>query len=159
MPQRKYDKYVITEDIRPEQPIPAGFLKRLADQRKVGNYTDSAHVLSLNESIAKGALYFDAVWMVAKHGDLPTNIEIAHRHDFDEILGFFGNYKGNASELGGEVEIWLEDEQYILTESTIIFAPRGLSHGPISFRRIDSPILFFSTGNGTTYTRTTGQED
>ena len=159
MPQRKYAKYVITEDIRSNQPPPAGFMKRLEDQRQRGNYTDSAHVLSLDDSIARGALYFDAVWMAAKHGEDPTNIEIAHSHDFDEILGFFGNYRGNGRELGGEVEIWLEDEQYILTKSSIVFAPRGLSHGPISFRRLDSPILFFTSGNGTAYTRATGKED
>jgi hypothetical protein len=158
MPDRKYAKYVISEDIRPSQPPPAAFMKRLEEQRKAGNYTDSAHVLSLNDSIAKGALYFDAVWMITKHGAPPTNIEIAHSHDFDEILGFFGNYEGNARDLGGEVEIWLEDEQYILTKSTIIFAPHGLSHGPISFRKITRPILFFTTGSGTKYTRATGQE-
>ena len=103
MPPKKYARYVITEDIRPKTPPPAGFLKRLEDQRQAGNYTDSAHVLSLNEMIAKGALYYDAVWMVAKHGQPPTNIEIAHSHDFDEILGFFGSYNGDAHDLGGEV--------------------------------------------------------
>jgi hypothetical protein len=81
MPEKKYARYVITEDIRPKQPPPPGFLKML------------------------------------------------------------------------------EDEQYLLTRSTIVFAPRGLVHGPISFRRIDSPILFFTTGNRTTYTRATGKED
>ncbi|MGD1118712.1 MAG: hypothetical protein ABR886_04430 [Dehalococcoidales bacterium] len=159
MPPKKYARYVITEDIRPKTPPPAGFLKRLEDQRQAGNYTDSAHVLSLNEMIAKGALYYDAVWMVAKHGQPPTNIEIAHSHDFDEILGFFGSYNGDAHDLGGEVEIWLEDEQYILTKSALIFAPRGLSHGPISFRKIKTPILFFTSGNGTSYTRASGKED
>jgi hypothetical protein len=158
MPAKKYAKYVISKDIRSSQPPPAGFVKRLEDQRKAGNYTDAAHVLSLNDTIAKGALYFDAVWMIAKHGDVPTNIEIAHSHDFDEILGFFGNFQGDARELGGEVEIWLENEQYILTKSTIVFAPRGLSHGPISFRKIVTPILFFTSGNGTAYTRATGNE-
>ena len=158
MPARKYAQYVITEDIRSKTPPPAGFMKRLEDQRKQGNYTDSAHVLSLNDMIAKGALYFDAVWMVDKHGTPPTNIEIGHSHDFDEIIGFFGNYQGDAHDLGGEVEIWLEDEQYILTKSAIIFAPRGVKHGPISFRKIKSPILFFTSGNGTAYTRATGQE-
>jgi hypothetical protein len=158
MPARKYAKYVITEDIRTGSPPPAAFMKRLEDQRKQGNYTTGAHVLSLNDTIAKGALYFDAVWMVDKHGKPPTNIEIAHSHDFDEIIGFFGSYNGDAHDLGGEVEIWLGNEQYILTKSAVIFCPKGLSHGPISFRKIKTPILFFTSGNGTAYTRETGQE-
>jgi hypothetical protein len=158
MPQKKYAKYVITEDIRSKTPPPTGFIKRLEDQRKAGNYTDAAHVLSLNDAIAKGALYFDAVWMIEKHGTPPTNIEIAHSHDFDEIIGFFGSYNGDAHDLGGEVEIWLGEEQYILTKSAIIFVPKGLSHGPISFLKIKTPMLFFTSGNGTAYTRETGQE-
>jgi hypothetical protein len=158
MPAKKYAKYVITEDIRPKTPPPAAFMKRLEDQRKEGNFTTGAHVLSLNDMVARGALYFDAVWMVDKHGKPPTNIEIAHNHDFDEIIGFFGSYNGDAHDLGGEVEIWLEDEQYILTKSAVIFCPKGLSHGPISFRKIKTPILFFTSGNGTAYTRETGQE-
>jgi hypothetical protein len=159
MPTKKYAQYVITEDIRRNTPPPAGMLKRLDDQRKQGNYINSAHVLSLNDAVAKGALYFDAVWMVSKNGTPPTNIEIAHSHDFDEILGFFGSYNGDAHDLGGEVEIWLGDEQYILTKSAIIFAPKGLSHGRISFRKIRTPLLFFTTGSGKNYTRETGKED
>ncbi|MFA5309064.1 MAG: hypothetical protein WC370_06210 [Dehalococcoidales bacterium] len=158
MPEKKYAQYIITEDIPPKMPAPTGFMKRMEEQRKAGNYTDSAHVLSLNDAIAKGALYFDAVWMTAKHGEPPTNIEIAHSHDFDEILGFFGCYNGDAHDLGGEVELWLGDEQYFLTKSTIVFAPRGLSHGPISFCKIKSPILFFTSGNKTNYGRVTGKE-
>ena len=133
-------------------------MKRLEDQRKQGNYTTGAHVLSLNDAIVKGAFHFDAVWMVDKHGAQPTNIEIAHSHDFDEIIGFLGGYNGDAHDLGGEVEIWLEDEQYILTKSAIVFCPKGLSHGPISFRKITRPMLFFTTGSGTSYTRDKGQE-
>jgi hypothetical protein len=156
--KKKYAKYIITEDIRPNTPPPPGFVKRLEDQRKQGNYTTGAHVLSLNDTVAKSALFFDAVWMVDKHGKPPTNIEIGHSHDFDEIIGFFGSYNGDAHDLGGEVEIWLEDEQYILTKSTLVFCPRGVKHGPISFRKIKTPMLFFTSGNSTAYTRATGQE-
>jgi hypothetical protein len=158
MPAKKYAKYVVTEDIRSTTPPSAGFVKRLEDQRKAGNYITGAHVLSLNDAVVKGAFHFDAVWMVDKHGAPPTNIEIAHSHDFDEIIGFFGSYAGDAHDLGGEVEIWLGGEQYILTKSAIIFCPKGLSHGPISFRKIIRPMLFFTSGNGTSYTRETGQE-
>jgi len=157
MPAKKYAKYIITEDIRTAEP-PPGFVKRLEDQRKQGNYTTGGLGLSLNDAIIKGAFHFDAVWMVEKHGVPPTNIEIAHSHDWDEIIGFFGSYHGDAHDLGGEVEIWLGDEQYILTKSALVFCPGGLSHGPISFRKINTPMLFFTTGAGKSYTRETGQE-
>jgi hypothetical protein len=51
MPAKKYAKYIITEDVSPATPPPAGFLKRLEDQRKQGNYTTGAHVLSLSDAV------------------------------------------------------------------------------------------------------------
>jgi hypothetical protein len=40
----------------------------------------------------------------------------------------------------------------------LIFIPRNMKHLPLIFRRIDSPIFFFTMGNGKTYTRTSGIE-
>jgi mannose-6-phosphate isomerase-like protein (cupin superfamily) len=142
--KKKYAKYIITEDIRSSTPPPAGFVKRLEDQRKAGNYTTGAHVLSLNDAIVKGAFHFDAVWMVDKHGVPPTNIEIAHSHDFDEIIGFFGGYAGDAHDLGGEVEIWLEGEKHLITQSALVFTPAGMNHCPLNLNRVDRPIFHFS---------------
>jgi hypothetical protein len=157
-PQRKYAHLIVDEDIRPEQPAPEGFLKRMQAQREAGNYLDSFHLLGLNDRIAAGALYFDAVWMTGLHGKDGFQVEIQHSHDFDEILGFFGSNKENYRELNSEIELWLEDEQYFITRSSLIFVPRGMNHLPLYFRRVDSPVLFFTVGNGTSYSRVSGQE-
>jgi len=53
--------------------------------------------------------------------------------------------------LGGEVELWLGDEKHILTESCVVFAPAGIAHCPVYFRRVDRPIWFFATGPQKTY--------
>jgi hypothetical protein len=157
MPELEYAKYIITQDL--VKPPPAAFLKRREEQRKAGNYLESTHMLSLNDSIAKGAFYFDCVWLWDKKGTKGVATEIAHSHDFDEILGFMGSRRENPRELGGEIEFWLGDEKYILTKSCLIFAPRRLSHCPLAFHRIDSPIFFFTGGNGTSYGRVTGKEE
>ncbi len=39
------------------------------------------------------------------------------------------------------------------------FATEDLSHCPLVFRRIDSPVFFFTGGNGTGYGLVTGSED
>jgi hypothetical protein len=157
MPELKYAKYIVTEDIH--GPMPAGFLKRREEQRKSGNYLEATHMLSLSDTVAKGALYCDTVWLWNKKGAKGVSIEIAHTHDFDEILGFMGSWRDNPKELNAEIEFWLGDEKYIITKSCLIFAPRNISHCPLVFHRIDSPILFFTVGNGTSYTRATGSEE
>ena len=158
MPEKKYAHHIVTEDIRPTQPPPEGMLKRFQAQREAGNYLDSFHLLSLNDSVAKGALYYDAVWMTGLHGNDGFQVEIQHSHDFDEILGFFGSNKENYRDLNAEIELWLEDEQYFITESALVFVPKGMNHLPLYFRRVDNPVLFFTVGNGTAYTRASGHE-
>ena len=158
MPVKKYAHLIVTEDIRPGESPPDGFLKRMQAQREAGDYLDSFHLLSLNDSLAKGALYYDAVWMQDLHGAHGVQVEVQHSHDFDEILGFFGSNQANPRELNAEIELWLEDEQYIIDKTALVFVPRGMNHLPLYFRRIGSSVLFFTVGNGTSYTRLTGQE-
>jgi hypothetical protein len=153
--ERKYEKYIITE---PKSPSPH-YLKKKEEQRKSGSFTESVRMFSLDESIASGGFYVDCVWLVNKQGPNPVQTEIAHTHDFDEVLVFAGTVRDNPRELGGEIEFWLGDEQYIFTRSCLIFVPRNLSHLPLLFRKIDSPIFFLTAGNGTMYTRSSGQEE
>jgi hypothetical protein len=88
-------------------------------------------------------------WYTEPKGDRGEN----HSHDFDEVLGFLGSDWGNQGELNGEIELWLEDEKYVLTKSSLIFIPRGLKHLPLRVLRVDRPILHFSMTNEGTYTR------
>jgi hypothetical protein len=157
MPELKYAKYIVTESLASTPP--PGFLKRREEQRKAGNYLESTRMLALNDAIARGALYCDTVWLWHKNGAKGVETEIAHSHDFDEVLGFMGSRRDNPKDLNAEIEFWLGDEKYMLTKSCLIFAPRNLSHCPLIFHRIDSPILFFTLGNGTNYTRATGSEE
>jgi hypothetical protein len=157
MPELKYARYIITEDFRSNPS--AGFLNRLAVQRAAGNYLDSTHMLCLNEKVLKGGLYTDIVWLWEKHGAKGFETEIAHSHDFDEILCFIGSRRDNPKDLNAEIEFWLADEKYLIKKSCVIWAPRNIPHCPLIFHRIDSPVLFFTVGNGTAYTRASGSEE
>jgi hypothetical protein len=42
------------------------------------------------------------------------------------------------------VEIWLEDEKYIVDKSCLILAPKGLKHCPLRVLKVDRPILFMA---------------
>ncbi|HSW56915.1 MAG TPA: hypothetical protein VLH15_00775 [Dehalococcoidales bacterium] len=158
MSDRKYARYIVTEDVRSELPPDTGFMKRMQAQRAAGDYADAFHLFRLDDKVAAGALYFDAVWINRLHGTRGWQVEIQHAHDFDEIICLFGSNRDNFRDLGGEVELWLEDEQYFLTQSCTVFVPAGMNHLPLYFRRIDGPILFMTMGNGKAYTRSSGNE-
>jgi hypothetical protein len=96
--------------------------------------------------------------MQVLHGNDGFQLEVQHSHDFDEILGFFSSKQDDLRDLDGEIELWIEDEQYFITKSALVFIPKGIQHLPLYFRRIGSPLLFFTVGNGTAYSRATGQE-
>jgi len=82
----------------------------------------------------------------------------SHSHDTDEIIGFFGSDPQDPYDLGGEVEFWLEDEQHMITRSSLIFVPRGMKHCPLLIRRVDRPIFHFSTVTGGQYDFIEGQK-
>jgi len=139
----KYAKYIVYEPPKPkpgDKPFPQP--KRLVDNR-----------------IAAGAFYTNCVWLWKKHGAEPLDIEIAHTHSFDETLGFVGTVPGQPHELGGELDLWLEDEKFTITKSCLIYVPRGMKHLPLTLKRIDYPIFFWTAGNGTDYTRSSGDEE
>jgi hypothetical protein len=146
--ETKYGKYILTE------------LKVPENYQAVPDSPDSfrRRILFLDDKTIEGALYLAASWFVTSsenHAPPPT-----HTHDHDEVLAFFGNdpedaldevlaFFGNDPEdpldLGGEIEMWLGGEQHMITRSCLIFIPKGLPHCPYYVRRVDRPILHFST--------------
>jgi mannose-6-phosphate isomerase-like protein (cupin superfamily) len=71
-----------------------------------------------------------------------------HTHDFDETLAFFGGDPADPMNLCGEVELFLNGESLVLTESCMVYIPAGMKHCPMNVKRADRPIFHFSVGNG-----------
>lgn len=134
MTDTKYGKYIVT---RPKER----YVKNWNSAKKLSTFMD--------DKIVKGAFYFSGIWCY-KASKVP---EPAHVHDdWDECIGFLGTNFENPFDLGGEVELWLGGEKHIITETCIVFVPAGLEHCPVYFRRVDSPIWFYSTGPKKKYT-------
>jgi hypothetical protein len=76
-----------------------------------------------------------------------------HTHEFDEIISFFGSNMNDIKDLGGEIELWLEDEKFRLTKSCTVFVPKGMKHCPLIIKRIDRPIFHFTCGPPGSYER------
>jgi hypothetical protein len=145
MAESKYGKYIVT---RPKDNIvkPPWSPQGPAPGR----------IAYLDSDVVDGAFYMECVWLMPgmkPPPDVPPEklSPQAHTHDYDEILGFFGSDPENKFELGGEAELWLEDEKHIINKSCLVFIPKGMQHCPLVFTRIDKPIFHFSVGPGQMY--------
>lgn len=142
MAELKYAHYVITK--------PKNY-KNLPGYRHDPNSKASGltRVADLDDDIIKGAFHVGCTWMWPRKEYGKIGVE-AHSHPFIEVLGFFGTDPDNTEDLCGEVEFWLEDEKYLLTQSCLVYVPANMRHGPLITRRIDRPIFHFgatSEGN------------
>jgi hypothetical protein len=140
MAKSKYGKYIVTELKIPE-----------SIQKTAAKYAEWAtRILWLDDTVIKGAFHMNCSWYLKAW---ETEERVAHTHDSDEIIGFFGNNPQAPYDLGGEIEFWLEDEKHILTKSCLIFVPKGMKHCPLILRRVDRPIFHFTTVTGGQYAK------
>ena len=140
MAESKYGKYIVNE------------LKMPESKQKIANeYAKYAtRVLWLDDKVVEGAFHMNTAWYLKESAALES---VSHTHDSDEIIGFFGNNPEDPYDLGGEIEIWLEDEKHILTRTSLVFVPAGMKHCPLILRRVDRPIFHFTTVPGGQYVK------
>lgn len=138
MGESKYGQYIVSTLQMPESK------KKIAS-----DYAKYAkRILWLDDEVLEGAFHMNTAWYLKAAATLEN---VPHTHDSDEIIGFFGNSPEDPYDLGGEVEIWLEDEMHIITKSAFVFVPAGMKHCPLILRRVDRPIFHFSTVPGGRY--------
>jgi len=151
--ERNYAKY-ISYDVNPSKVSAEAVKKQALEDEKIGSTVRGTRLVDLDR--VPGGFYADFGWLWS--GSAKGYSVEEHSHDFDEVIGFIGTKGGETDphELGGEMEVWLGGEKYLITKSCLIFVPKGLKHCPLRFNRIDAPILFFSVGMTNTYSSTPG---
>jgi hypothetical protein len=137
MPASKYGKYVITDLKTP--PFSAEAVARYNAFGK--------RILWVDKNVVPGAFQMNCSWYLKRLEKGP----VAHIHDEDEILGFFGNDNKNPYDLHGEIELWLGDEKQIITKSALVFIPAKMKHCPLNLLHVDRPIFHFSVVTGGEY--------
>ena len=140
MPELKYKKYIIDTLQMPESKK-----KIAADYEKYAK-----RILWLDDKLVEGAFHMNTAWYLKAAETLEST---PHTHDSDEIIGFFGNNPDDPYDLGGEIEMWMGDEKYMITRSTLLFVPARLAHCPLILRRVDRPIFHFTTVVGGQYVK------
>jgi hypothetical protein len=139
MATKRHGKYMIT------QSKPGFVPEFFGPPAKLIETTDMAY---LDDEVLKGGRYTETVWFRKGSDEIAV---YPHVHDFDEILGFFGSNPEQPHELYGQIEETVGGEDYVMTESCILFVPAGVVHGPLYIRRVDRPIFHFATGHAKVY--------
>lgn len=139
MAQPETSKYIVTELKMPEAK------RRIADE-----YSKYAfRILWLDDDVVEGAFHMNTSWFLRPTAK--TIEDKPHVHETDEIIGFFGSDPDDPYDLGGEVEIWLEDDKHVIDRTAMIFVPAGMRHCPLVLTRVDRPIFHFTTVTGGRY--------
>lgn len=139
----KYGRYIFTEP-RPHAPS----VKRPEDEApKPPKDAKASQIVSLDGGASPGSLYVDFVWIWS--GSMTMSPQ-PHSHDFEELIGIVGSgNRDNHRQLIGDISINIEDERYTLTETSVMYMPKGLSHCPLDFKAVKKPVLCFTIGNTT----------
>jgi len=131
-------RYVVTELKTPNFP-----------PEFVTKYNEFAtRILWMDKNVVPGAFQMNCSWYREPNYE---HLGYAHKHDVPEIIGFVGGDARNYRDLNAELEVWLEDEKFIITKSCMIFVPAGMMHCPIYIKRVDRPIFHWSVVTGSTY--------
>jgi hypothetical protein len=125
MSKLKYVQYLISE---PNPNLPEFAFMR-------------TRILHSSKDIVSGALWTNCVWYYKGSDSVLTK---AHTHDCDEIIAFIGSNPNDPHDLGGEIEMWMSDEKYVITRSTLVVAQKGLVHCPLIIRKVDKPMFHFT---------------
>lgn len=69
---------------------------------------------------------------------------IPHSHPFDEFLCFLGGNLENMFDFDATIELSMgeEGEMYLIEQATVVHIPAGFVHTPLTFARVDKPVLF-----------------
>ncbi len=74
-----------------------------------------------------------------------------HTHPFGEVIAFAGSNPDNLYDLGGEVEIWIENQKFVKDRSFLVYIPAGMCHGPIRVNKVSRPIFQYVLGSSGKY--------
>jgi hypothetical protein len=74
-----------------------------------------------------------------------------HTHDYDQIALHIGTDPENPEDLGAEFEIVIDGEPVTINKTHSLYLPKGLKHGPVTWKRVDRPVIemTITLGGGT----------
>ena len=95
-------------------------------------------ILCLDETAIEGTMYYQADWLMK-----PFTQQGMVINESDKLMVFLGTDPDDHENLGAEIEIWLENDKLTLTETCIVFVPKGTAHGKMVAKNVTRPLIHY----------------
>jgi len=130
------EKYVVSKPAREISPTTA-----------IKGRTNPSLTYMSNSLVPGCNVYLEYVWIWEMPS--PNSIEGSYAHDYDKIVLNIGTDPENPADLGAEIEAYLGGEKQVTDQTSAVFIPKGVKHGPVKWARFSRPHLQMSIILGT----------
>ncbi|MFA5308246.1 MAG: hypothetical protein WC370_02020 [Dehalococcoidales bacterium] len=101
-----------------------------------------AMTLMSNNLVPASNIYIETGWVFGMPDPNPHIHE--HTHRYDEIVVHIGTDPENQEDLGGEIEFMVDGEPLLINKTSAVFVPKGVKHGPLTWKKYTRPHLEFT---------------
>lgn len=98
-----------------------------------------AQIYMSRDLIPECNLYIDFGWIYELPDPNPPIPD--HSHDYEEVVMLIGSDPNNPEYLGAEIEFRIDDQPLTFDTTTATYVPKGIKHGPLTWKKIDRPHL------------------
>lgn len=107
----------------------------------VKNRQEPASMTFMNRNLVPECnIYVEGGWVFGMPEPNPHIFEHVHR-DYEEMVIHFGTDYKHPDELGAEIDFLLGGQLLKLDKTAIIYVPKGISHGPLIWKKYSGPHL------------------
>jgi hypothetical protein len=125
-----YERYLVR---RPVYEVIAG--------TPVKNRQEPASMTFMNRNLVPECnVYVEGGWVWGMPDPNPHIFDHVHR-SFEELVLHYGTDYEHPEELGAEIEFYLGDQPLKVDKTAVVFVPKGISHGPLIWKKYSAPHL------------------
>lgn len=90
--------------------------------------------------VPQADLYLELGW-IKEMPDPSTHVFEHYHKDYNEIVYHIGSDPDNPEDLGGKIEFQVEGQPLTIEKTSAIFLPKGVKHGPVTWKEFDRPHI------------------
>lgn len=97
-----------------------------------------AEVITMDNKLVEGCIFSNANWIRK-----PFRREGLYKHNSDALMMFIGGDNNDPENLNAEIELWIENDRLVLTDTCIVFVPAGVAYGNMEARNVAKPVFTY----------------